>query len=166
MFEVRGSRGPVVRNKANLRPPGGIGGVSPTLHAGTIAPNKPNSARPAGRRGPWEGQSCQTKPVGGPIVQNEPNSGQLASPETSCTNKANFPAGPIVRHRLDTPLRETKPIRGGQGAPLSQHPIIPAFQPAAGCAKQTQFRPSEERDECGFGRGGPAISPFCGGPDA
>ncbi len=38
----------------------------PTLPVGAIAPNKPNSARPAGRPGPWEGKSCETKPIFGP----------------------------------------------------------------------------------------------------
>jgi len=41
-----------VRNKPNSRPPRGIGGASPTLRLGATAPNKPNSARPTGRRGP------------------------------------------------------------------------------------------------------------------
>ncbi len=41
------------------------GGRNPTPQAGAIAPNKPNSARPAGKPGPWEGRTCKTNPISG-----------------------------------------------------------------------------------------------------
>ena len=82
-------RCPASGNKPNLHPGRGIGGASrdpkrdssrlgarSTLRVGAIAPNKPNSARPAGGLGPWEGQVCETKPIWlaapGSVVQTNP----------------------------------------------------------------------------------------------
>ncbi len=102
----------------------------------------------------WQGQSYQTKPIGGrsnerqsldttrvmavsvafPAVQNKANSRWgPGRTRAGCTNKANSPpnyvkqtqflatprrvgpsAEPIVRHRPDAPLRETKPISSGR----------------------------------------------------
>ncbi len=42
---VRPPSGPIVRNEPNSHPRRGIGGASPTLQGGAIAPNEPNSAR-------------------------------------------------------------------------------------------------------------------------
>ncbi len=50
---------PIVRNKPNCHPRRGIGGASPTLQAGAIAPNKPNSARPGGRPAFREGKCAK-----------------------------------------------------------------------------------------------------------
>ncbi len=54
------------------------------------------------------------------------------------------PAGPIARHRLDAPLRETKPIAPLEG--VGREPVLslpkerPTHEePRAGRAKQTQF---------------------------
>jgi hypothetical protein len=52
------------RNKPNLRRPGCLT-IPLFQHSNPmrIAPNKPNSARPAGRPGPWEEEMCETKPI-------------------------------------------------------------------------------------------------------
>jgi hypothetical protein len=37
----------------------------PILQPGAMAPNKPNSARPAGQPSPWEGKTCEANPIPG-----------------------------------------------------------------------------------------------------
>ena len=103
---ARGLNGPKVRNKPNFHPRKEIGGASPTLHVGAIAPNKPNSARPAGRLRPREGQTCETKPIRGrpdrrpgPIVQDEPNFGgagwnRVSGTRDNCAKQSQSPTAP------------------------------------------------------------------------
>ena len=73
----------------------------PILPPGGMTPNKPNSARTAGRPGRWEGQTCETKPIWtGPIPQ----------PDGIAPNKPNLrPSGRhgglgICQRSLGTPL--------------------------------------------------------------
>lgn len=79
-----------MRNKANLHPQRRIGGASPTLQGGTIAPNEPNSARPGGRPGVPGGnvrnkanfrtdrKEREPVPPIGAIMQNKANAAQAA----------------------------------------------------------------------------------------
>jgi len=93
-------------------------GARPTLHVGTNAPNKPNSARPPGRLGPCEGQACQTKPISG--RQDIPAFRYAMipafQPDAGCTNKANLPpAGRPAGFCVQTkPIRVTIPAEAGQ----------------------------------------------------
>jgi hypothetical protein len=70
---------------------------------------------------------------------------RLGPARGGCTNKPNLPpvTRAIVRHRLDAPFRETKPIPGRAGwdegqmrktDPISGGRDIPPFQPDANCA--------------------------------
>jgi hypothetical protein len=73
-------------------------------------------------QGTW-GHSRETNPIRGGAGRFSPAprpSGLGPGPEAVVQNKANFAEcpgragrGPIVRHRLDAPLRETKPIPAG-----------------------------------------------------
>jgi hypothetical protein len=87
----RASVGPNVRNEPNLHPWAIVSGASPTLQVGSSAPNKPNSAKLAGRPGPRRTKRAKQtqfalpaeevergrptyEDLAGPIVQNEANS--------------------------------------------------------------------------------------------
>ena len=70
----RGPRRRNAQNKPNLHLGRSIGGASPTLRVGAFAPNKPNSARSAGRPGHREGQTCETNPIRRATVPNKANS--------------------------------------------------------------------------------------------
>ncbi len=105
---------PVARNKANLHPHGGIGGASPTLQAGAIAPNEPNSAWSRGQTGVPERKRAKTKPISVRMDRQGP-----APPAPSVQNKAKLgrtgvcgPAWPA------NGMCETKPIsRSRPGRP-------------------------------------------------
>ncbi len=112
---------PIVQNEPNLHPPRGIGGASrdpkrgslrlgarSTLHVGVMTPNKPNSAWPAGRPGPWEGETCKTNPISaagtGPTARG-------AAPRADTPHPSTIPSGIPV------------PDPGGKHEKQSQFPV-------------------------------------------
>jgi hypothetical protein len=148
---------PVVRSKPNLHPRRGIGGASPTLYVGWIAPNKPNSARPTGRPGCRKAKMCETNPIAPegvgrgrpthedpprPSVRNKPNSARLAG-------------GP---GRRGVKMGETSPIwAAGAGVGMTERTKQSQFAPAdrnrwgkphptrgLNCVKQTQSGPGPQ----------------------
>ena len=96
-FEPEGQLRPGrdARNKPNSHSPGGVGGASPTLQVGTIAPNKPNSGPrvqfPAGRN-----------------VRNKAKLGRTGR----CRQRRSSCAGRLRREVL----HKTKPICSGSSA--------------------------------------------------
>ncbi len=106
-----------VRNEPNLRPPRGIGGASPTLHVDMIAPNEPNSAKPAGGPGRPRAETCKTKPI-------------LRLRIAHCRNGTGQPAsafGGVVGLRI-----QDRPAAGHSLQPGTRHPGVD-------CAKRSQF---------------------------
>jgi hypothetical protein len=128
MFEERGSGGPIVRNKPNLHPQAEIGGAGPTLQAGAIAPNEPNSARPAGEPGPW-GETRETKPIPTQTPMAEGRQGRPGHRrDLSCETK------PICPLRIGCRAAAGPPSLRPTGSDLRR----------AKRAKQTQFGPGRQ----------------------
>jgi hypothetical protein len=98
-----------MRNEPSSHLRRGNGGANPTLRVGAIASNKPNSARPTGRPGPWEGKTCETNPIW--------HSSTLQAAGTA-PNKPN----------LGPPPREGGPLGGEE---CETNPIRPSRQAAA-----------------------------------
>jgi hypothetical protein len=145
---------PIVRHRldAPLREtnpiwPRGTGTPSASL-SGRALPVDPNHGRDAhatlcrsGDRRSREGKLCETKPIPGEpgcrsrsIAPNKPNFGPACGGGISTIPLFQYSNPmPILRHRLDAPLRETNPIcpagrdlrdrdRGGNRAKQSQFP--------------------------------------------
>ena len=121
-------------NKAKLGQAAVSGGQDGGDGRRANAPNKPSSS-PAGRPGPWERQMCETNPIwSGPI----PEPGATAPNKRNSSLGVRLSAGRNVRHRLDAPFRETKPISPVPGSRWGKpHPTR-----GGNHAKQTQFSPA------------------------
>jgi hypothetical protein len=93
------SRGPIVSNKPNFPE------VAKEDHRQEPALSAANGPE-ALRLPPVPAQTCETKPI----------CPRRAAPPTGAESESLRVRSPIVRHRLDAPLRETKPIPGGRAA--------------------------------------------------
>jgi hypothetical protein len=104
------------------------------FHYSIIPPSNANRAKQSQfPPGPWAGRSRQTKPISGAGARCAPGTSRM-TPHGVTTN-----ARAIVRHRLDAPLRETKPNLGRMGH-LGTVPQGRGYR-----AKQSQF-PPERRE--------------------
>ena len=138
-----------VQNEPNLHLREGIGGASPTLQGGVIAPNKPNSPGWQTRRGSRRGKCAKRTQF--PSPTEEVGRGRPTYQESAGQNARNEPNS--QRGRVG---------RGPRGEECETNPIRPSWQagrvaegknvrnePNSGrryrhrrdeCAKRTQFR--------------------------
>jgi hypothetical protein len=139
-----------VRNKPNLHPRTGIGGASPTLPVGAMAPNEPNFAGRDGAWGTWdEGQSCETNPI--PAEPGRwgrsaaPNKAKSHRPDgwgrPSVRNKANLPVATAQRHWWPG-LQRNKPNFRPPSCPDAAAAYLPV--PLRGCCLMP--RAARQRD--------------------
>jgi hypothetical protein len=110
---------------------------------------------------------CQTNPIGGSVggekclgVQTKPIRRpkgplrRLAVPATQSPEGRIPHYFTIVLFPCSNPgeSRETKPIADGRDTPVFHYSIIPPFQSAAHCAKQSQFRAEGEQGQVLYGK--------------